>query len=117
MTDLMLMYVDDNGCYFSGPRLTLMQVSHCFTGDSELLDNVESADLAIVADHKAYWLHLTAGGFNTKFMVEAKALTVAPPFGGSFCGAMFGVYSMGNREPVLDPADFSDISIEEKRGS
>jgi hypothetical protein len=46
--------------------------------------------------------------------ITVDALTATPPVGASFAGAMLGVYSFGDGEPVLDPADFSDISIEEK---
>ncbi|RSM10861.1 hypothetical protein CEP52_003367 [Fusarium oligoseptatum] len=43
-------------------------------------------------------------------------LTVTPPVGGCFTGVMFGVYSFGKGQPVLDPADFKDISITEVDG-
>jgi hypothetical protein len=46
--------------------------------------------------------------------VRVEEFTAAPPVGASFAGAMLGVYSFGKGEPVLDPADFSNISIEEK---
>ncbi len=32
--------------------------------------------------------------------------TVNPPLGDCFAGAMYGIYSFGKGEPVLDPADF-----------
>ncbi|OBT56544.1 hypothetical protein VE04_03239 [Pseudogymnoascus sp. 24MN13] len=44
--------------------------------------------------------------------VQSKLLTRSPPIGGAFTGVMFGVYSFGKMEPVLDPADFSKISLE-----
>jgi hypothetical protein len=47
------------------------------------------------------------------YTVDASGLTVVPPHGGCFAGTMFGIYSHGKNQPVLDPADFSDISIEE----
>jgi hypothetical protein len=40
-------------------------------------------------------------------------LTQKPPVGGSFTGAMFGLYSQGNLEPNLSPADFAYASMEE----
>lgn len=39
----------------------------------------------------------------------ADDLTIIPPVGGAFTGTMFGIYAFGNGEPVLDPADFTDI--------
>ena len=36
-----------------------------------------------------------------------------PPFGGCFAGVIFGIYSCGKNQPVLDPADFWDLSTEE----
>lgn len=44
--------------------------------------------------------------------VQSQLLTRSPPIGGAFTGVMFGVYSFGKMEPVLDPADFSKISLE-----
>ncbi|RSL40376.1 hypothetical protein CEP54_016136 [Fusarium duplospermum] len=44
-------------------------------------------------------------------LAPVEKLTVAPPVGGCFTGVMFGVYSFGKGQPVLEPADFSDISI------
>lgn len=46
-------------------------------------------------------------------IVRSSDLTIAPPIGGSFTGVMFGVYSFGANEPVLDPADFSNLQIVE----
>ena len=43
-------------------------------------------------------------------------LTVMPPVGAAFTGAMFGIYAFGSWEPVLDPADFSDIVMQEYEG-
>lgn len=42
---------------------------------------------------------------------DASKLTVMPPVGGAFTGAMYGVYAFGKGEPVLDPADFTDIRV------
>lgn len=49
-------------------------------------------------------------------LAPVEKLTVAPPVGGCFTGVMFGVYSFGRGQPVLDPADFWDISITEVDG-
>lgn len=54
---------------------------------------------------------LLAGETRHEFEVPAKDLTFYPPIGGAFTGAMFGVYSFGKGEPVLDPADFKDITV------
>ena len=69
--------------------------------------------LSIAASPSSYTLKLVsdAGGVEHSFDVAAQSLAVMPPVGGAFCGAMFGVYSFGEWEPVLDPADFSDINI------
>ena len=44
---------------------------------------------------------------------DAEKLTIMPTEGAAFTGAMFGIYAFGNWEPVLDPADFSDLVIRE----
>ncbi|KAF4343499.1 xylosidase arabinosidase [Fusarium beomiforme] len=76
--------------------------------------NLENVEFSIRAYPTKYELFLKAGGKDSEvFTVDASALTVAPPHGGCFTGTMFGIYSYGKNQPVLDPADFSDISTEE----
>lgn len=62
-----------------------------------------------------YVLRASIGEFEHDFVVPAEKLTVAPPVGGTFAGVMYGVYSFGNGEPVLDPADFRDITVTRDR--
>ncbi|KAI0873843.1 glycoside hydrolase family 43 protein [Hypoxylon argillaceum] len=69
--------------------------------------------LSIEATPTAYELSFKLQGYGSSYRVEAKNLAVMPPIGGAFCGTMFGIYSFGHREPVLDPADFFDITIKE----
>ncbi|KAI0160635.1 glycoside hydrolase family 43 protein [Xylariaceae sp. FL1272] len=64
---------------------------------------------------KSYGMVVSTGDFWDGIGVDSSDLTVMPPIGGAFCGAMFGIYSFGQGEPVLDPADFCDISISESR--
>lgn len=54
------------------------------------------------------------GGSHAQFSFSAEDLTVMPPVGGAFTGVMFGVYAFGRGEPVLDPADFTDIRVSTK---
>lgn len=54
------------------------------------------------------------GGNQTHVSCSAEDLTIMPPVGGAFTGVMFGVYAFGRGEPVLDPADFSDIRVSTK---
>jgi hypothetical protein len=71
-------------------------------------------DLCIRAYPTKYELSLESEGQQSEvFTVETSALTVMPPFGGCFTGVMFGIYSCGKSQPVLDPADFLNISTEE----
>ncbi|RYP83493.1 hypothetical protein DL770_005383 [Monosporascus sp. CRB-9-2] len=73
----------------------------------------ETVALSVEAYPATYRLRMAFGGEERSFDVAAQTLTVMPPVGGAFCGAMFGIYSFGEWEPVLDPADFSDIKITE----
>jgi hypothetical protein len=43
--------------------------------------------------------------------VPAANLTHLPPVGAAFAGVLYGIYSEGKGEPVLDPADFDDIEV------
>ncbi|KAI0410376.1 glycoside hydrolase family 43 protein [Xylaria grammica] len=58
-----------------------------------------------------YSLSFEFQGYESTCRIQARDLTVMPPIGGAFCGAMFGIYSFGRGEPVLDPADFFDFII------
>ncbi|RYP79778.1 hypothetical protein DL769_002800 [Monosporascus sp. CRB-8-3] len=73
----------------------------------------DTAALSVEAYPASYRLKVAFGGEERSFDVAAQMLTVMPPVGSAFCGAMFGIYSFGEWEPVLDPADFSDIRIRE----
>ncbi|SCO12552.1 related to xylosidase/arabinosidase [Fusarium fujikuroi] len=84
------------------------------TSETDLGANLENVELAIRAYPTKYKLSLKAGGKESEvFTVDASALTVMPPHGGCFAGTMFGIYSYGKNQPVLDPVDFSEISTEE----
>lgn len=45
--------------------------------------------------------------------LSAADLTAVPAQGAPFAGVLFGVYSFGSGEPVLDPADFTEIVVQE----
>ncbi|KAL5397474.1 hypothetical protein PMIN03_000817 [Paraphaeosphaeria minitans] len=59
--------------------------------------------------------HPDAGDAES-FAFTSEELAVTPPEGMSFTGAMFGVYAFGIWEPVLEPADFSDVHVREGTG-
>lgn len=58
-----------------------------------------------------YNLELRQGASKASRTCRAEDLTVMPLLGGAFAGVMFGLYSFGKGEPVLDPADFTDIRV------
>ncbi|KAH8682430.1 glycosyl hydrolase [Xylariales sp. PMI_506] len=72
--------------------------------------------LRIETQPTTYTLSISAGDKTHEFSFPTAHLTVMPPVGGAFCGVMFGLYSFGKGEPVLDPADFSNIFIQESSG-
>ena len=69
--------------------------------------------LTLVCEGSTYTLGFNQGqGDGQKHVsCSAKDLTIAPPVGGAFTGVMFGVYAFGRGEPVLDPADFTNIRV------
>ncbi|KAG8622890.1 hypothetical protein KVT40_009401 [Elsinoe batatas] len=74
----------------------------------------KTLDLSIHSSTTSYRLQAHIEGTLVHAIeVAASELTVMPPFGGSFCGVMFGIYSFGDSEPVLDPADFSEIMVKQ----
>ena len=78
-----------------------------------ILKEGEMVALCANACYGAYRLSLKHTGGAESFMLTSKELAVSPPVGGAFTGTMFGLYAFGNWEPVLDPADFSNILITE----
>jgi beta-xylosidase len=83
--------------------------------------NLEKVSMRLCAEacNGAYRLfakhpkHSLEVGDAESFTFTSEELAVTPPVGMSFTGAMFGVYAFGNWEPVLDPADFSEIHVRE----
>ncbi|KAL0768563.1 hypothetical protein CaCOL14_009538 [Colletotrichum acutatum] len=67
--------------------------------------------LSITARSSDYEMSLSVDGITTTKIFKSEALTVFPPVGGAFCGVMYGIYSFGQSEPVLDPSDFTEIEI------
>ncbi|KAI1879924.1 hypothetical protein JX265_001545 [Neoarthrinium moseri] len=74
----------------------------------------EAVRLMITARATEYALEISSNEATEKVVIGASELTTMPPVGGAFCGVMVGLYSFGKGEPVLDPADFSDMSIVEE---
>lgn len=75
------------------------------------LDLDQPVELSITAKSSDYEMSLSVDGTTTTKIFKSEALTIFPPVGGAFCGVMYGVYSFGQSEPVLDPSDFRDIEI------
>jgi hypothetical protein len=73
------------------------------------------ATLRIEARPISYKLALLSGDVEEEFSFLTKDLTVPPPVGSVFCGVLFGIYASGKGEPVLNPADFSNIYIKDGR--
>lgn len=69
--------------------------------------------LTIVCEGSTYTLSLEQGQrvSQTNVSCSAEDLTIMPPVGGAFTGVMFGVYAFGRGEPLLNPADFTDIRV------
>lgn len=72
--------------------------------------------LTLVCEGRTYTLGFDQGpgGGQTCVSCSAEDMTILPPVGAVFSGVMFGVYSFGRGEPVLDPADFTNIRVSTK---
>lgn len=77
------------------------------------LTGAEILDLQILAEPTSYTLTVKATEETSSVKVAAADLTVAPVVGNAFAGVLFGLYSFGRGEPVLDPADFCNIRLED----
>jgi hypothetical protein len=78
---------------------------------AKAFDASAPAQLSAQATTTTYTLELLQGSLKWSFAFNTEDLCIMPPIGGAFTGTMFGVYSFGDWEPVLDPADFKDIVI------
>ncbi|KAF3037903.1 hypothetical protein E8E11_006116 [Didymella keratinophila] len=81
---------------------------------AEALDASAPAHLSAQATPTTYTMELSQGQFKWAFSFNTEDLCIMPHVGGAFTGAMFGIYSFGDWEPVLDPADFKDIVIRQQ---
>lgn len=77
-------------------------------------DDDGAVRLTIDTTPNDYKLTLAVGAVSASVSFAAEVLTINPPVGGAFTGAMFGIYASGKSEPVLDPSDFSEIAIIER---
>lgn len=91
-----------------------LKVSYPLLDKGLALGSDDVIQLSIEATPTEYKLALSAGEASTSCSFAAEILTVSPPVGGSFTGALFGIYSFGRGEPVLEPSDFWDIEIVER---
>ena len=93
--------------------LTLNQVStsNHDLGSTQIQFTIEARPI----DYSISAIETQSGGKDVigAMLAPAEKLTVAPPVGGCFTGVMFGVYSFGKGQPVIDPADFWAISMTE----
>lgn len=83
------------------------------SSDQQAFDASSPAQLLAEATPTNYTLRLSQGSSEWGFSFDIEDLCIMPPVGGAFTGTMFGIYSFGAWEPVLDPADFKDITIRE----
>ena len=81
------------------------------TSTTQSFDASAQSQLSAQATPTTYILKLSQGSSEWSFSFNVEDLCIMPPVGGAFTGAMFGIYSFGPWEPVLDAADFKDIVI------
>lgn len=102
----------------SDANISLAQTTSANISDSEATtqSTVGPFKLTLVCEGSTYTLSFDQGqgGNQTHVSCSAEDLTIMPPVGGAFTGVMFGVYAFGRGEPVLDPADFTDIRVSTK---
>lgn len=96
---------------------TAWQTTYPFLSPQDAPEQVERLvsqgpfEMMIRCDKGEYTLGLRQSIEEDYGSCRAEDLTVTPPVGGAFTGMMFGVYAFGKGEPVLDPADFTEIRV------
>ncbi len=83
------------------------------SGTASTFNDSSPVTISAKASPTTYTLVLSQREVISKVTFNADQLTVNPLAGAAFTGVMFGIYSFGDWEPVLDPADFSNILIRE----
>lgn len=91
-----------------------LEVTYPLLGSGAALGADDTVQLTVEASATDYIVKLAAGEVSASVTFTAEALTINPPVGCAFCGAMFGLYAFGKSEPALDTADFWDIEIVER---
>jgi hypothetical protein len=91
----------------------VLQVTYPLLESGAVLSDGVDVHFTIETTSTSYTLTLAAGEVTAKVSFAAETLTINPPVGCAFCGAMYGLYSTGKSEPVLEPADFWDVEIRE----
>lgn len=91
-----------------------LNVSYPFLDSGVTLAANDSVEFTIDTTPTEYKLTLSSGEASASVAFTSETLTIYPPVGGAFTGAMFGVYAFGRSEPALDPSDFWDIEIVER---
>jgi beta-xylosidase len=81
------------------------------TSGDHAFDASAPSHLSAEATPTAYIMKLSQGELEWSFSFNVEDLCIMPPVGGAFTGTMFGIYSFGAWEPVLDPADFKAIEV------
>lgn len=68
--------------------------------------------LVVACRGSKYVLALEQSGVEmAQITCSSESLTVLPLVGSAFAGVMYGVYAFGSSEAVLNPADFTGISV------
>ncbi|CAH0053697.1 unnamed protein product [Clonostachys solani] len=91
------------------------KVTYPFLDAGREFDASLPVKLSIQSKPTNYILSLQSANTEINVAVASETLTIFPPVGGAFCGAMYGIYSFGSSEPVLEPSDFRAITIVDER--
>lgn len=70
-------------------------------------------DLELHCRGKQYTLGVKQGSEQAYATLAAPDLITMPVHGAAFAGVLFGMYSFGKGEPVLSPADFTEIRVQD----
>ena len=93
-------------------KLTTTYPAIASRSTSNVFDASALTRLSAQATPTTYTMELSKGQSKWVFSFNAEDLCVMPPV--TFTGTMFGVCSFGDWEPVLDPAEFKDIVIQQQ---
>lgn len=82
--------------------------------ENEIIIDTDSVTFEMEADKNWYSFYYRIGNEDRVFLGRGETVYLTTEVGGSFTGNYYAMYAMGNGNPCVTPAEFTDFIYEEK---